>query len=91
MGNDTNSRLKNLIRKKGKLPIQGLPQVEAGFTVLAVEPPEKPQEDIERAIQLSTFTVLLDDGLLVDVDGHGAKGTLVVGGHRISSLNNGMY
>jgi hypothetical protein len=91
MEDHTNSRLKNLVGKTGFMSIRGLPGGEASFTVLDVEPPEKPDEDMERAIDLSTFKVLLCNGLLVDGDGSGAKRTLVVGGRRIHSLNNGVY
>jgi hypothetical protein len=91
VSDDTITRLKRLVGKKGRIPINGVPQNEATFTILAVETPSRPQEDIETAIKLSTFKVLLDDDLLVDIDGTGAKGTLLVGGTSIGSLNDGDY
>lgn len=62
------------------MPIQGMATLEAGFTVLDVEAPQEPENDMQRAINLSMFTVVLDDGLLVDIDGNGPRGTLLVQG-----------
>jgi hypothetical protein len=77
---NNSSRLKKLVGRKGRMPIQGMATLEAGFTVLDVEAPQEPENDMQRAINLSMFTVVLDDGLLVDIDGNGPRGTLLVQG-----------
>ncbi len=50
-------------------------------TVTAVKPAVAVDDDIERAISLSEFTVRLDDG----------RGTVVVPGSMIDELDNNAY
>jgi hypothetical protein len=82
--NHTTSRLKNLIGKKGFVPVRGYGEI--GFTILAVEAADESETDIERAINWSKFTVRLDEGTLID-----GRDTLELLGLHISSLNGGDY
>jgi hypothetical protein len=77
MKDDTISRLKSLVGKTGLLPVRG--HAELRFTVLSVEPPSKPESDIEKAINWSKFTVHFEEGTFLD-----GKNTMVVYGLHIS-------
>jgi hypothetical protein len=68
MQTDTISLLKNLVGEKGLMPVRdptGL-HIEVGFTVLSVEPPTETEDDIQRAIDKSRFTIRFDQGTLID-------------------------
>jgi hypothetical protein len=68
MQTDTISLVKDLVGEKGLLPVRDVKglHVEAGFTVLFVEPPTDAEEDIQRAIHKSRFAVRFDQGTLID-------------------------
>jgi hypothetical protein len=83
MHTDTISRVKDFVGQKGLLQVRdvrGL-RVEAGFTVLFVEPPTELEDDLQRAIDKSRFTVRFDLGTLIDGNDGG-----VYGGSAFSKL-----
>lgn len=66
---DILSRLQNLVGKHGLVPIAQVGEV--GFTFLAVHPapnlpPKGDDDELQRAITRSEFTIQFDEGMLID-------------------------
>ena len=85
---DILSRLQNLVGKHGLVPIAQLGEV--GFTFVAVHPapnlpPNGDDDELQRAITQSEFTVQFDEGILID----GSNRKVISG--RYISLIRGRY